>query len=124
TLVLRAVDAALLGVLDERVDDAGVAAVDVDPDASDVALGGQALRELRPRLSAVGRLPQRAAGAAAVVAEGGAPALVGGGVERVRTLGVHGHVHEAGVLVDELRVRPGLAAVGGAEQAALPIGSP
>jgi hypothetical protein len=104
--------------------DARIAAIDVEADAADLALAGKAARELRPGLAPVRRLPEPAAGAAAVVAEGRAPPLVRRRVEGLRALRVHGHVHEAGVLVDELRVDPGLAAVRRAEEAALLVRSP
>src|SRR6185369_4510389 len=123
-LVLRAVDSALPGVLDEGVHDARIAAIDVEADAADLALAGEAARELRPGLAPVRRLPEPAAGAAAVVAERRAPPLVRRRVEGLRALRVHGHVHEAGVLVDELRIDPGLAAVRRAEEAALLVRSP
>src|SRR4030095_6070858 len=86
--VVRAVDAALLGVLDQRVEDARVARVHGDADAADVALLGQAGGELLPGGAAVDALPQPAAGAAAVVAERRAPALVRRGVDDVRALRV------------------------------------
>ena len=72
-------------------------------------------------LAAVGRLPQAAARAAAVEAPRRAPALVRRGVEHVRVRRVHHDIGEAGVVVDEVRVRPGLAAVGRLEQAALGV---
>jgi len=78
--------------------------------------------ELRPRVAAVRRLPQRAARTAAVVSPPRAPVLVG---RRVQDLGIHGidrHVREARVRVDVLRLLPVLPAVGGLVEAAFRIG--
>jgi hypothetical protein len=116
-------------VFDEGVDDVGVLAVDVDGAAAEVAGGGEAAAELLaaefgPVGAAVGGAIDAAAGSAAGESEDGAAALVGGGVEDVGALRVDGDVVDAGVGIDGEGLLPGGAAVEGAVDAALLIGSP
>ena len=74
--------------------------------------------------AAVGGLVETAAGPAAVHAPRRPPALVGRGVEHLAIAGIHRHVDDAGVLVDELHLGPRRAAVGGLEHPALGVGTP
>ena len=69
----------------------------------------------------VGRLPQAAARPAAVEAPRRPPALIRRGEQDVRVRRIHHDIGEAGVVVDELRIRPGLAAVGRLVEAALAV---
>ncbi len=121
-LVVAAIDAGLLG-FDKRVDDVAVAAIDVETDAAEVLLR-QAFGHLLPGRAAVEGPINRAAGTSAVHAEDGAAALVGGGKDRVWILIIHRDVVHAGVGIDIEDLVPGLAAVGGFEDAALFVGSP
>src|SRR3989304_3813845 len=110
TLVVGTVEAALLAVFDGGVESPRVLAVDGKADASQLAVG-QPLAELLPGAAAVDGLPRTAARSTAVVAELSSAPLIGRRVQRVRAQWVHGQIDEAGVLVDELGVDPGLAAV-------------
>ena len=101
-----------LAGLDLRVDDVGIRTRDVERDAAVGARRQPVAGQLVPRLAGVSALPDRAAGTAAVEAAAGAAPLV---ARRVDDAGVHrieDDVGEAGVVVDELDVVPGLAAVG------------
>ena len=98
-------------LFDAHVDHVRVLAIHGDADAAVLTLGQAVAGELRPGGAAVGALPERAAGAAAVEAEGRAPALVAGGVEDRRIAPVHRHVGHAGVVVHVQRACPGPAAV-------------
>src|SRR5262249_54470064 len=60
---------------------------------------------------------------AAVAVEAVALPLPGGDVERVRLGRVHDDVNHAGLVIDVVDLLPGLAAVGGLEQAALRVGA-
>ena len=80
-----------------------------------------AAHEARPGLAGIVRPPDAAAGSAAVEAPRLAAALIGRGEERVRIGRVHHEIDEARVVVDELGVRPGLAAVGRLEHSTLGI---
>src|SRR5204863_6273373 len=101
---------------------ARILAVDVEADAP--RLRGQAVRQFLPCLAGVDRL-EHAAGRAAV---GEAPRIAAprpeGGVDVGGIGGVDNDVDGAGVLVDGEDVLPGLAAVAGLEDAALPIRAP
>ena len=108
---------------DLRVDDVGVRARHVERDAAVGAGRQSAAGELVPRLARVGALPDRAARAAAVEAARGAAALVARGVNDIRVDRIEDEVGEARVVVDELDVVPGLAAVGRLVDPALGIGS-
>src|SRR5207302_517730 len=89
---------------------------------------GQALGQPRPGLAAVVGLvdaglvpkldPRRGAGEG-VAAEG-----IGAGVEDLRVGRVDGQVGGAGGVIDEQHLFPGLAGVGGLEDAALGVGPP
>ena len=94
----------------------------VQADAADDRVGRQAAAgDARPGLAGVVGAPDAAAGSAAVEAPRLPPALIGRGEERVRVRGVHHEIDEARVVVDELGVRPGLAAVGRLVDAALRV---
>ena len=137
--VLRPVDArAPLGVggrrvvavalLDARVDDPGVAAVDRDADPSHHAIGkpsfdprsGQPLPAVAPVHAAM----ECAAGAAAVEAPWTPPALVGCRVDDARVARVQCDVHDAGVLVHLQDGLPGGAAVRAAVETAFLVRAP
>jgi hypothetical protein len=81
------------------------------------------IRQPGPRLPGVRRLPDAAAGTAAVEAPGRAAALIRRAVQDVRVDRVHDDVGEARVLVDELRERPVGAAVRRLVEAALLVRS-
>ena len=107
-----------------RVDRRRLRARDVDADAADHRVAGKAVAgQFRPALAAVGGLPQAAARAAAVEAPRRATALIRRRDKYVRIRRVHHDVGEAGFVVDELGVRPGLAAVAGLVEAALGVRS-
>ena len=105
--------------LDQRVDAAGIAARDLRRDLSDGRLRQPVTVEPFPGESAVDRLVQAAAGAAADPSPGVNLELPHPRKEDARIAGVDGDVRAAGVLVDEQGALPGLAAVGGAVHAAL-----
>ncbi len=109
--------------LDRRVEDVRLAPVHVDRDAPERALGDAAL-EARPRLAAVGRLEDAAAGPAAVHAAGRAPALIHRRVQDLAVGRVHHDVVGAGVVVALQHLLPGLAAVERPVHAALAAGAP
>ena len=77
------------------------------------------------RLAAVGALPERRARAAGVAGSTGR-GRAGSSPRRARSgwRGCELHVHEAGLVVDELRQLPGLAAVRGLVEAAFLVGAP
>ena len=110
-------------VLDDGVDDAWIAAIDVQADPSGVALGKTAA-QFRPGVSAIRGAVDSAARAAAREPVGAAPALVERGVEGVRALGVHRKFHRAGVLVTGQHPVPGLPAVPGPVDAPLLVRAP
>ena len=109
--------------LDRRVEDARLAAVDIHGDASERPLR-QAALELAPGGAAVRRLVEPAARAAAVHAARGPPALIHRRVQDLAVGRIHHDVVRAGVIVDLEHLRPGLAAVGGAVDAALAARAP
>ena len=81
--------------------------------------------EAGPGRAAVAGAPDRASGSrdgGEVALPGVLPRLPGGGEEDPRVGRVGGDVHRAGLVVDLQHVRPGRAAVGGAEDAALRSG--
>ena len=97
----------------------------VDADAPDdvvLRLGPAVALNLRPRLAGIGGLPEAAVGSAAVESPPRPPALVRRGVDVVRIHGIDDDVAEAGVGVDVLRFRPGLAAVSRLVEPALFVG--
>src|SRR6202162_6499313 len=75
TFVFVAVDAAVLYVLHQRVNDVGILPVDIHRAAADVAGGWEALGELGPVRAAVDGLIDSTARTSAVEAESGAAAL-------------------------------------------------
>ena len=121
--VVGPVDAAVIGVLDPRVEDVRVLAVDVEPDPSRRALG-QARGQLRPALAGVGRLVDRAARPAAVEAPRRAPPLVGRRVQDLVVRRIHEEVGGTGVLVHLQQEIPGVAAVRRPVDAPLAAGRP
>src|SRR5690606_26877652 len=110
------------GVGVDGVDDAGVGGGHGHADAADVGVGGEAVGQLVPRLAAAGGAVDARAGAAVVVVVGAAAALPGGGVEGVRATRVQREVHDARGVVDEEGLRPRLAAVRRAVDAAVGVG--
>src|SRR5205085_1837747 len=109
--------------LDEGVDAAAVAGGDRQADAAPNA-GGQAVAgELLPGVAAVGRAVQATAGAAAGEVPRPPPRLPQGGEQHARVVRVEGDVDGAGVGVLLEDLLPGLAAVGGAVDAALGVGA-
>ena len=109
---------------DHGVHHVGVRARDGDLDAS---LGGgrkSAALHLGERFATVGALPERRSGAARLQEVRSAHALVARGPHGVRVARVQLHVHEAGLLVDELHQAPVLAAVGGLVEPAFLVRSP
>src|SRR5581483_4055091 len=74
-----------------------------------------------PRSSAIGRAIKTASRSAARHAPGGAPRLPESRKDDVRIVGIEGDVDAAGVFVLVKNLLPGLASVGGAENAALGI---
>ena len=121
--VVAAVDAALGRMLDPRIQDIGVGAVDVHADAA-FGAGRDAVLELRPGLAGVHRFPYPAAWAAAVHAPLGAAPLIGGGVEHLVVRGIHDEFGGAGVVVHVQRASPGEPAVTGLVDAALAARAP
>ena len=123
--VLAAEDAALR-VLHDGINDVGVAAINADANAADVAAlrVRQPLGEFLPGGAAVGALVDRAGRPAAVEAVGRAATLVGGRIECVGALRIHRQVHYARVLIDEKRLRPSLTAVSGLVNATLLVWTP
>ncbi len=123
-LVFGAVNAAERGMLEFRVHDVGVFAIDVDGATAHVAGCGQAAGHFGPVRAAVDGAVETGIGTAAVVSIGGAAALIGGGVEDVGARGIDGDIGDAGVFVDGQRQAPGGAAVGAFVDAALFVRSP
>ena len=121
--IVAAIDAALGLVLDARVEDVGVLAVDVHADAA-LGAGRQAGLGLGPGLAAVGGLPDGAARPAAVHAPLRAAPLIGRGVERLAVRGIHHQLGRAGVVIDVQHALPVLPAVGGLVDAAFAAGRP
>ncbi|CAA9358627.1 MAG: hypothetical protein AVDCRST_MAG40-3336 [uncultured Gemmatimonadaceae bacterium] len=110
--------------LDERVDHARVGGRGREPDAPLHHRREAAAAHLGPRLPRVGALPERRAGPAALEEVGPAHPLPARRPERVRVVGRHGDVDEAGAVADELDVPPGGAAVGGLVQPPLAVRAP
>src|SRR5581483_12287701 len=104
------------GRLDDGVHEPAVAVEDVEADASRVA-AREAVVQLRPRDAAVLAAVDAAARAAAVESPRAALALVHRRIEHIGVLWIHHEVGGTGVLVDEQRPRPRLAAVGRPEHA-------
>ncbi len=121
--VVRAVQPAFVARrLDHRVEDLGIAARDVDVDLAD-QFGRKAGADLLPRLAAVSRLvdPAFAGRTAADDVPSLAEAAIHRRVQDVGILPVHFDVASAGLVVHEQRLLPGLAAIGGLEDAALVV---
>ncbi len=115
---------AAVGALDGGVEDVRALPGDVDRDSSERAVRDAVALHPRPRVAAVGRLPDAAARAAAVHAARGAAPLVGGCVDDLAVRRVHRQIVRSGVVVDLQHLLPGLAAVGGLVDAALTARSP
>src|SRR5262249_36851142 len=123
---LTATAAGALGLHDGE-DGVGVLAVDIDAAAAGLARG-QALGQGRPGLAAVVgfvdavlgvELRRRPGGGKAVAAEG-----VGTGVKDLWVGGVDGQVGGTGGVIDVQHLLPGLAGVGGLEDATLRVWPP
>src|SRR6266404_722198 len=112
-----------LCVLDEGVDDAWVAAANVQAYSSGDSFG-EVFGEFGPRSPAVNRFIDSAAGPAAVEAPRGAASLISSPIKRPGTLGVHRNIDYPGVFVDEQRLRPGLAGIGRLVDSSLAVRSP
>ena len=105
---------------DLRVDHVGFGPADVEADAADDRI----VRQARCRSACVHVLPASVVfqmplpGPPPLNPQGSAPPLVRRGEKRIRIGRIHHDIDEAGVVVDELRVHPGLPAVGGLVEAA------
>ena len=121
-VVVGAVEAALLGVLDQGPDAAGPGRRGGDADLAQGA-GGQvgAAADVLPGLAAVDAAPEAAAGAAAADLPEGAVGLPGGRIEEAGIGLVDGEVDGAGFVADGEDVPPGGAAVVALEDAALRV---
>ncbi len=121
-----AAECSALFVLDNRVNDVRVLAVNIQADAPSVAaiLVRQALRQFFPRRAAIGRFVYAAARPATVETEGCAAALIRRGVQNVRALRVHGDIAHASVVIYLQDLRPSLSAVRRLVDAALRIRPP
>jgi hypothetical protein len=115
--VIRTIRAAFFLVLDSRVQNIGIGAIDIEADAAQ-RTGGHAAGQLRPGAAGIARFVDAAARSAAVESPGGAPALVGGGIEHLVVAGILHELGGAGVFIDKEHVRPRQAAVGRFEHAA------
>ncbi len=112
------------GAFNRRVENVRPLAGDVERDAAQRRLIENTALDARPRLAAVGRLPDTAARAAAVHAARRPPPLVR---RRINDLAVRRIDHQlvrAGVVVDLEHVLPGLASVGRLEHAAFAARAP
>ncbi len=125
THVLASENAALL-VLHQRIDNVGILAINVQPNAASITavLIREALHKFFPGDATVHGFVDRAIGAATIETEDRAPASIGCSVERVGTLRVHGDVADAGVVINFQDLRPGFAAIRGFVHATLGIRSP
>ncbi len=121
-VVLAAEEAAVLR-LDEREHASGPGRGDRHADLAPRALG-QPLGQLLPRVAAVGRLPEAAPRSARDEVPGAAHDLPEARVQRAGVVGVHREIGGARLVVDEEDLLPALAAVLGAEDPALGVGSP
>ncbi len=122
SVVARAVDAAaVVGGLDDRVDDVGVRGRTGEPDAA-FTLGHAA--QLAPGLSAVDGAVQRRLRSAGDVAPHVAMPLPGARDDDVRIARIERDVVHAGPLLAGEDLGPRLTAVGGLEQSAVPALGP
>src|SRR5215471_4468949 len=108
--VLRAKDAALF-ILDDGINDAGIASVYIDADAAGHAFG-QAAREASPVGSAVYGFVQAAVRAASVESERSPAPLVCRCVEGSRALRVNRDIGYSSVFVNKEGPGPGLPSIG------------
>src|SRR5262249_28201137 len=108
---------------DDGIDNARIAAEDVEADASLVA-GRQAVLQLGPGRAAVARSEDRAARSAAVEAPGFSLPLIRRSEERLRVLRIDDQIGCAGVVVDVQPLAPRLPAVDRLEYTALGVGAP
>src|SRR6185312_15054486 len=88
-----------------------------------VGAGLEAGGDPGPGVAAINRTVQAAAGAAVVKGPGVADDIPHAGEQHAGVVGFDGEVNGAGMIVDEERLLPGLAAVGGVEDTALGIGA-
>src|SRR5581483_8141692 len=121
--VVRAVQAAGFG-FDESIDAARAARSGRDSDAAVRTFGKAVAFEFFPGCAAVRGLIERASRTAAVEPPGCAHRLPHGGVENVRVGGIERDIDGAGLVVHIDDLLPGLAAVGGAEEAAFGVRAP
>src|SRR6185312_8720575 len=117
-VIVRAPQRTLVEGLDQGVDPLWIGWGDGHVDLAQGRFR-QALVQPGPGHAVVARGEYAAARTAAVLLPGALGDLPGAGKEYVRVVRVHAQAGAAGILVDEQRAFPGLAAVGGAEHAAL-----
>ena len=108
---------------DDRVENVRVLQRVGEADPADLSLGQPGL-ELAPALAAVDRLVEGRLGTAADQRPDMAPALVRGGVDRVRVARVEQDVGDPGLLADREHPGPGLAEVDALVDAALAAAAP
>src|SRR5690606_31387332 len=108
--------------LDERVHTTRYGARNVDADLADKP-GRQTVRQLRPVVAAVRRLPQPALFGAADDRPRLALAAPRGRIDLIRIRGVHREIDEAGRIGDEQDLLPRAAAILRAVNAAIGIGT-
>ena len=108
--------------LDHQIDDFRIGRGNRNADATLGGLRQAAAAHFSPRLAAVGRFPEGAAGATTIKEVGPTHALPAGGEEDFGVRGIHGDVDEAGVVGDELNELPRLPAVGRLVEPALRVG--
>jgi hypothetical protein len=109
---------------DQRPDAVRIGGRDGHADAAEDALGHAGIvGDFLPCVAAVGRLPEAAVGAAALEGPRLAHHLPDAGVEDARIQRIHGQVDAPAFVALEEDFLPGLAAVLGAEDAALGVGA-
>src|SRR5262249_15291051 len=119
--VVAATTATVARSFDRRVEGFRIFAIDVDPDSAEWS-GGKPVRQSGPCVAAVDRLPDAAAGTAAVDAARRSPPLTHRRIDRLRIARRHREIVRAGFIVDEQHSLPRLAAVGGLVDSAIAAG--
>src|SRR5450432_1185594 len=117
--VIGAPDRTLVGGLNQRIGALGIAGRNGHVDLAERRFGHPVALYLLPGVAAVVSDVDAAAGSAAQHRVGVHHHVPGAGEQDVGVLGVHGEAGAAGVGVDEQHAVPGLAAILGAEYAAL-----
>src|SRR3984893_13969765 len=108
-------------ILDNGIDDVRIPAINVEAYPAGVAFR-KIFCKPAPRSAAVDRSVEPAAGPAPIEAPRRAPALIRRRIEGSRTPRIHCDIDHAGVLIDEQRLRPGLACVSRFIDSTLTIG--